>query len=156
MISSASIGKYNFNEDLATAKSTELDVVALMYDYYKAESVTISSTSSYDLEVVIPNKGTFFIEIKEDFQCGMTGNMALEFSSWNRPAGIATTKADVYIHKLHLPRGVEYWATNTSSLKKMIEEKAYTIIINGGDKGSNSLNYLFPLSVFMSKSRRIF
>lgn len=146
----------NFSPDLSIAKRTELDVVALMYDVYKAESVSISSTSAYDLEVVIPNKGTFFIEIKEDFQCGRTGNMVLEFSSWNRLSGISTTRADVYIHKLHMLQGVEYWATNTGTLKKMIEGMLYTRIVNGGDKGSNSLNYLFPLDIFKSKSRRIF
>jgi hypothetical protein len=35
----------------------------------------------------------------------------------------------------------------TNNLRKMIEDKNYFRIVNGGDVGSNSMNYLFKLDV---------
>ena len=35
----------------------------------------------------------------------------------------------------------------------MIKEKKYFRIVNGGDEGSNSMNYLFKYSVFKKNSK---
>ena len=139
------------------AKSTEQEISELLYRYYRTQTIEFSNHKRYDLKVLsIKSPYPITIEIKEDFQCFRTGNMALEFSSWDRPAGITTTDADYYIHKFHMRDGLEYWITKTSDLKRLVSEKKYSRIVNGGDKGSNSMNYLITLDVFKEVSKELF
>ena len=150
-------GHYDFTLDLAVAKTTEQEISELLHRYYGMITKEFSNHKRYDL-LVLSKKNPLgvTIEVKEDFQCGRTNNMALEFSSWNRPAGITTTGADFYIHKFHMSNGVEYWSTPTSELKKLVANKKYHRIVNGGDKGSNSMNYLITLDVFKGVSKELF
>ena len=150
-------GNYNFTLDLAVAKTTEQEISELLHRHYSMITKEFSNHKRYDLLVLTKkNPLGVTLEVKEDFQCFRTGNMALEFSSWNRPAGITTTEADFYIHKFHLSNGLEYWSTKTSELKLLVEEKKYSRIVNGGDKGSNSMNYLITLDVFKEVSKELF
>ena len=151
------MGSYDFKIDLAVAKTTEQEISELLHRYYGVITKEFSNHKRYDL-LVLSKKNPLgvTIEVKEDFQCGRTGNMALEFSSWERPSGITTTDAEFYIHKFHMRDGLEYWITKTSELKMLVSEKKYSRIVNGGDKGSNSMNYLITLGVFKEVSKQLF
>jgi hypothetical protein len=89
------------------------------------------------------------IEVKEDFTCEKTGNVGMEYSCRGKPSGISVSKAEYYIYKLHTKDGIVYVMHKTGILKNMIEEKKYFTTVNGGDKGSDSLNYLFKYNQFI-------
>lgn len=96
------------------------------------------------------------LEVKEDFQCGKTSRMAVEIEGRGKPSGIMTTSATFYIHKLHEEEGITYWSTKTEDIRQLISDRKFPMIVNGGDKGSNSLNVLFYLSVFKEVSKQLF
>jgi len=54
----------------------------------------------YDLEVVKDNK-KYFVEIKQDFTCYKTNNIGVEYSCRGKLSGIMTSKANIYIYKVH-------------------------------------------------------
>ena len=81
--------------------------------------------------------------------CVDTGNVAVEYSCRGKLSGISTSEADFYIYKLETrDKGIHYIMHKVSDLKQMIERKEYFREVNGGDRGSNSLNYLFKYNVF--------
>ena len=106
------------------------------------------ANADYDLKMETPSGEVITIEIKEDFLCKETGNIAVEYHCRQKPSGIATSRADFYLYRAHEPNGEKnLYVIETSSLKEMIEKKLWHRTVNGGDGGSNSLNYLFTLGV---------
>lgn len=149
------MGNYKFSEDLKVAKKTEREVGELLEKFYNAEIKEFKENSDYDILVDIEGKEYKF-EVKEDFMCVDTGNVALEFECRGKPSGIAISDADYYIYKLVMKNGPEYIMHSTKELKSMIEKKKYFRIVVGGDKGSNTMNYLFKYSAFVRGGKRIF
>lgn len=149
------MGNYNFSKDLKVAKKTEAEVADLLEKFYDAEIKEFREDSEYDILAEIDGKELKF-EVKEDFMCADTGNVALEFESRGKPSGIATSNADFYIYKLVMKDGPEYIMHSAKALKAMIEKKKYFRIVIGGDKGSNTMNYLFKYSAFLRGGKRIF
>jgi hypothetical protein len=54
---------------------------------------------------------------------------------------------------VHTKEGIRFVLHKTEELKRMIADKEYFRIVNGGDKGSNSMNYLFKYAVFVKNGR---
>jgi hypothetical protein len=143
---------YNFKKDFPIAQETEREVAALLVKLYDAEILGFEDTNKYDILAKI--KGVEYkFESKEDFICETTGNIGLEFSCRNKPSGIQVSQADFYIYKAHTKKGIVFIMHNTKTIKNMIARKEYFRIVNGGDKGSNSLNYLFKYDVFIKRAR---
>lgn len=149
------MGNYKFSEDLKVAKKTEHEVSELLEKFYNAEIKEFKENSDYDILAEIDGKELKF-EVKEDFMCVDTGNVALEFECRGKPSGIAISDADYYIYKLVMKNGPEYIMHSTKELKSMIEKKKYFRIVVGGDKGSNTMNYLFKYSAFVRGGKRVF
>lgn len=143
---------YNFKQDLEVAKTTESEVALLLTDVLDAKILSFEKTNKYDILALIGDKEITF-EVKEDFLCEYTGNVGLEFECRGKPSGIQTSEADYYIYKLHTTNGIQYVMHSTSVLKQMIIYKTYFKIVNGGDKNSNSMNYLFKYAVFVSTGK---
>ena len=141
------MGEYDFNKDLPVAKRTEKQIS----DYLVSEGFRLieeCNNSDYDLRMQRPCGEIFTIEVKEDFMCERTGNVAVEHYCRGKPSGISVSKADIYVYKVHEPNGQKnIYAIKTSKLKRMIEDKLYDRDVTGGDEGSNSKNYLFRLDV---------
>lgn len=142
---------YDFNKDLLVAKKTEEDVAKLL-ESFGVKILEYNDDNRYDIKV--DWKGNIkTIEIKEDFLCQETGNVAVEFSCRGNDSGIKTTQSDFYIYKVHeVGYIIHYYLMKTSDLKKIISDKSYHRTVNGGDEGSNSLNYLFFLSTIRNIS----
>jgi len=145
------MANYNFSDDLSVAQKTENEVGELL----KNLGMTIlgyNNDNRYDIKV--SRKGSVkTIEIKEDFLCQDTGNVAVEFKCRGNDSGIAATEADFYLYKVHeIGFQVHYYLIKTEDLKKLIKEKFYHRIVNGGDANSDSMNYLFFLSTIKSNS----
>lgn len=148
---------YDFRKDLPIARKTEQEVAGILEKAYGLKIHTANNKDNrYDIlgENKLGSKFTF--EVKEDFTCERTGNVGLEFECRGKPSGIAVSQAEFYIYKLHTPKdGIEFYLFNTNFLKRMVEEERYFRIVNGGDEGSNSMNYLFKLDVFRKFGKRI-
>ena len=144
-----------FKKDSVTARKTEQEISELLLKYYGWKTISFNNDNKYDL-LIIKNKKKVKIEIKEDFTCERTGNVGLEFNSRGKPSGISTSEAHSYLFKVHTKGGIVYLLTRTEVLKKMIENHEYHRIVVGGDKGSDSKNYLFKFDVLKNKSRILF
>ena len=135
---------YNFRDDLPIAQETEKEVAKILQDK-GAEIIEFNNDNRYDIKIRWKGQEKT-IEVKEDFTCQRTGNVGLEFSCRGKDSGIAVSKADFYVYKIHEPgNNVHFYMMKTSDLKKLIDSKFYHRIVNGGDIGSNSMNYLFFL-----------
>ncbi len=142
------MGNYNFRQDLKTAKETENDVANILITKYGATILDKNDTNSHDIICDVSGK-EFVIEIKEDFQCGKTGNVALEYSCRGKPSGIETTKAEYYIYKVHAKNSIDYVMSSVHNLRESIMNKKYFRTVNGGDYNSNSLCYLYKYDEFL-------
>ena len=142
------MANYNFRKDLALSEISQAEVAELLEQKYKAEILEYNRTYRYDILTKI-NEKEYKFEVKEDFICEKSNNVGLEYECRGKLSGINTTEADFYVYKLHTNHGIEFIMHNTNALKKMIEEKKYFRIVNGGDKGSNSMNYLFKYKEFV-------
>ena len=156
---------YDFKLDFPIAQATEHEVADFLVKHYGAEILAFENTNKYDILIRWPLNKNFYedgkphywdvkIEIKEDFIGERTGNVGLEYECRDKPSGIQTTMADYYIYKLHTrDHGIQFVMHKVSTIKKMIEDKLYFRIVNGGDEGSNSMNYLFKYDVFVSTGK---
>ena len=138
------MSKYDFSLDLPIAQKTEQQVTKfLLNKFHNLEFVENCNNADFDLRFAY----YFTVEVKEDFACQETGNVGIEYSCRGKDSGIAKTKADYFLYKIHEPDGTNslYWI-KTKKLKKMINDKMYHLKVDGGDSGSNSKCYLFYLS----------
>jgi hypothetical protein len=148
--------KYNFSEDIVVAEKTEKEMINLMRSTFGMVYISGSKFSDWDFVLRNSEGVDVSFEVKEDVTHSRTGNVGVEFESWGRPAGIARSKADFYIYKVHNSDGTtSVYVIRTSKLKRMIENRLYSRIICGGDKGSNSRNYLFLDSIFYANARKL-
>lgn len=138
---------YNFRKDHTIARKTERQIAEYLVSK-GYEFLDECNNADYDIRMKTPQGEVITIEIKEDFTCRKTGNIGLEYHCRGKPSGISVSKADFYLYKAHEPSGEKnMYVIKTSNLKQMIENKLYHRTVNGGDPGSNSLNYLFKLDV---------
>lgn len=139
---------YNFRKDFKIARKTERQIADYFITNKGYEFIDECDNADYDIRMKTDSGNIVTYEIKEDFTCKRTGNIGLEYHCRGKPSGISVSKADYYLYKVHEPNGEKnMYAIETSNLKKMIDNKLYHRIVNGGDPGSNSMNYLFRLNV---------
>ena len=154
------MANYDFGKDLVNAKKTENDISTKLVDWLKDKvdiSVTLleeSDHSRYDLKYDIGGVIKTF-EVKEDFMCKSTGNVAVEFHSRGKDSGIAVTEADFYVYRIHQNDGVFDYIMPVKELKRIIDEEKYFRVVNGGDVGSNTHCYLFKLNEIQEISIKI-
>lgn len=146
---------YDYKADKRIANESEKEVANLICKLMNCKLIEIGTDNKWDLK--FEKDGKFVtVEVKEDFTCCRTGNVGLEFSCRGKDSGISVSKADFYCYKLHEPdSSIGYYLIRTEVLKTLIKESRYHRIINGGDLGSNSLNYLFKLQVIQKYSNKI-
>lgn len=142
------MANYDFKKDLPVAVETEKEAATLLERLYGAKIIDFCNSNKYDILAEIQNRKYSF-EIKEDFMSWKTGNVALEFECRGKPSGIEISQADFYIYKIHGKKGIRFYLFKTNSLKKMVDRKEFFRVVNGGDEGSNSMNYLFKYETFI-------
>jgi hypothetical protein len=145
---------YNFKQDFPIAQATEKMVGKLLERNYCCKILRYNDDNQYDLMVETKEGHKITIEVKEDSMCQKTGNIGLEFECRGKPSGISVSKADWYIYVVHAPDfKTKIFLIATKRLKEMIAKALYFRIVDGGDPGSHSMNYLFKLSVFEDYAR---
>lgn len=133
------MGCYNFKKDLHHAQRKESELSRLLYRRGKVSLVEPNNDKRFDLEVFLKNGDVYTIELKHDMMHTKTGNIGVEFHSWQKPSGIAVTEATYWCFALH----DGFWIVATDKLKQMIADRQYFRIATGGDAGSNTQMYLF-------------
>ena len=146
---------YDYSTDKPIADITEKEVADILRATYNAVILEYGHTNAYDIKARVNGK-IFTFEVKEDFTCERTGNVGLEFECRGKPSGINVSKADFYIYKVHTNNGIKVFIFKTIQLKNMIANNMYHRVVNGGDKGSNSMNYLFDYNTFSTCGKCIF
>lgn len=91
------------------------------------------------------------IEVKtERGMWAKTGNIAIEFESYGKPSGIASTEADYWFHNLAI--GDTIYATlmfDVDVLRTLVEELDDHKVVKGGDNWASKM-YLVNLSKLFS------
>lgn len=147
---------YDFKKDLPVAQKTEKEISNMLFEKYGWKTLHMSGSKGYDLYLQKGNSRRL-VEVKEDFSCEKTGNVGLEFECRGKPSGIRTTKASHYIYKVHTKdNGIVYLLLRKEILLKMIKNKKFHRVVSGGDKGSNSMNFLFTYDVFRKHAVKLF
>ena len=144
------MGNYNFAKDLKIEESTKKEVIDFLTNF-DFKLVKDNDDYRYDLKMS-DGENEYTIEIKEDFMCKDTGNVAVEYYCRGKPSGIGRTEADIYFYKIHYDDDILYILTSTNKLKTAIENYKYVRTVTGGDKGSGTKMYLFKLDDYISFS----
>lgn len=144
----------DFRKDLVKyGKTGEKDIAK----FFETRGYTIDKTnddSKYDLLVSKIGKRPLSIEVKADYKCitpsikGLpsndTGNIFIEYTSWNRDAGINTTEADIYAYMYGALNPRELWLIPVENLHELIGDNNFPTTKDSGDEGSNTEGYLIP------------
>lgn len=154
------MGHYDFAKDLRVSKGNEAEVVTLLKRDGLFDAWSEDARGDYDLRLKRLSDGLEkTAELKQDFQCFMTGNIAVEFACRGKPSGIVTTKADYWVYTIHDVGGKVYAMTTTKRLRKLCDSKSYIRIVDAGDITQNgekvAKNYLFRKEDFYSISLRL-
>lgn len=147
---------YEFRADLAMAKATEQRLADYLVRKFDMELLDIGSGSDYDLLMQTKSGRQFSIEVKEDFMCEKTGNVAVEYWSRGKASGISVTVADYYFYVIHEPLRLTVNSIKTDALKNIIITKQYFTEVSGGDAGSDTKSYLFKLNVIKKHFKEIY
>lgn len=155
------MGKYNFGDDINVGEKGE-DVIKEELKSKGFKFIDNNKDSKYDLKMEFNSKIITF-EVKTDVWCVPgrylqmsfgkiwveakdSGNLFIEYQSWNRPSGIAVTNAKVFIY--YFPYLKEYWTIRTSDLKKLIADNNFRETKDSGDLNSDTKGYLIPREEF--------
>lgn len=124
--------------------------------FFETRGYTIgveNSDNKYDFDATKGEK-SLTVEVKADYKCitpsikGLpsndTGNIFIEYTSWNRPAGIETTQANIYAYMFGALDPRELWLISVDDLKKLIADNDFPTTRDSGDEGSNTEGYLIP------------
>lgn len=150
------MGNYDFDIDLIISEKTEHDIGRLiMSRNSNIKDVYLNNDGKYDLEVELNCGAVKFIEIKEDFKCAQTGNIAIEHKCRGKLSGISITEADIWIYKVHRNGSHELLAVSVDDLKKSISNSEYFRRVSGGDPGSDTLMYLYKYEKFKSLCKKL-
>jgi hypothetical protein len=143
-----------FISDLKLGQKYEQKLLELLpYDsfthkvgYSKKKDITLDGfNKNYDLTITKDDITTKY-EVKSDRRAINTLNLALEFECRGKPSGIMTTEADIYAYFIIKPDDLfDLYLIPVEDLKKLIEEKKYKRLVNGGD-GWLSKMYLICLT----------
>ncbi len=143
--------KNDFKGDLQRANVTEKEIATIIESAWACKAIEFRNDNKYDIKFQ-DSTDTFTVEVKEDFTCKRTGNIGVEYSCRGKDSGIRVSQADYYCYRAHTEDGTIDLLMETKNIKRLIENKVYHRTVNGGDTGSNSLNYLFHLSDIKSIS----
>ena len=92
------------------------------------------------------------IEVKSERGMWMkTGNIAVEYESWNKPSGIRATESDYWFHNLCV--GDNEFCTlvfKTDVLKTIVDKLDYFKTVSGGDNNASKMYLVNLMKLFSS------
>lgn len=148
------MGNYEFQKDLLVEENTKRDVIELLKNLgWKI----LEDNFDYRYDLMIQKDGkSYKLEIKEDFRCAETGNIAVEYECRGKPSGVHSTESDLYLYKVHLPTKIEYHIAWVREIKKANFENKYHRTVSGGDYMSNTKMYLYRYEAYKQLGKVIY
>lgn len=154
------MGNYSFRLDLEKAKVTEKEVADILIKHLGFTGNTEFSSGNvkgWDIMLTGDEVNTLY-EVKEDFYCAKSDNIAIEVECRGKPSGLMATTSDYWCIKAHLRGGgVRYLKIPTSWLKEQvymyetghINGSVFHDKKTGGDTNSNTVMYLANIDTLM-------
>jgi hypothetical protein len=121
-----------FQEDLKFGNSYEIK--ALQYLKYNTYEIKKGYFKEYD--IILDN--TTKVEVKAEKMAGITGNIAVEYSCSNKPSGILTTEADLWVHFIVYDAYADCYVIPINDLRNIVRNCRS---VRGGD-GMRARMYL--------------
>ena len=144
-----------WESDLAEAQQLEDRLAEIFRNNYPCKEVVTSSSifgvdtsfPEWDIKIVLDDDSEVLVELKSDKLADTTGNIAIEFGKvtndeWIK-TGISVSQSTVWVQYFSQC----FYAIETETLRKMIENKEYSRIQVGG-KNRCTRFYLFPVELF--------
>ena len=133
-----------FPETLKDAQVVENKIA----DFFKSEGWETSFSEKPDwkyYDIAIEKDGIkYLVEIKNQKRTEQSNKCVVERSCNNKPSGIITTKADIWLEVIHCyDHVVRYYYTTVKNLREKIEEKRYKTIRSGGNENARTSLYVF-------------
>ena len=138
---------YNFSKDLVDAQVVEQEVLKkLQILIPELTNWQLSTCKEFDISADWKDRKITF-EVKNDLMAAKTGNAAIEYEYRGKPSGIAVTEADYLVYKIK----EKYFIFRTKKVRqKLLEDKAFSRKVAGGDVGSNTRLFLVKVATFQS------
>lgn len=140
------MGYKSFHKDLAKATKTEYMVLELLKWHFNDVNHSTKSIGNNDRFDLIMNRGddTHLVEIKEDFRCMTTGNLAIELASNGKPSGLSVTHSHWWVTVAHYMapvnlHRVRIYLSETDDIRELVEDINRGRMVTGGDKGVSKL-----------------
>ena len=156
------MGNYSFKKDFNNSKQNEFFAKGVLAEccgpvLQRIDEVPKKLQVFGDLMLTYHDGTEVFVECKEDFMTRHTGNLAIECFCREKPSGISISKAHFWLITAHTNHGIELYLIETETLRNLIDRKKYKKLhTTGGDKGSNTHNYLFDRNLIKEKSKILF
>lgn len=114
---------------------------------YKSFSIEGGYFPDYDVKVYKKNGFQSTYEVKSDKQINIYGNICIEYTCYDKPSGISTSKAKYWA--IFEPKDDKYtlYKIPTKIIRDYIENKKYFKDTIGGDNKASQL-YLFKKGLF--------
>lgn len=143
-------GDYEPDKDYQKGDLGEQYVINfLTLNGYKFIKKSKKGDKTYDL-LLEKNQRQMKFEVKVDFLAGITGNIAIEHMCRGEESGILKWDCDSVVYLM--PNYNKIGFIKLTDLKKLVETLKQDGIgrmhTTGGDAGSNTHNYLIPISYF--------
>lgn len=147
---------YDYSSDKPLAEECEYEVACKICERFGCGFERYNNDNKYDILFKGKNDKYIKVEVKQDFTCARTGNVGVEYECRGKASGIQTSEADLYCFRIHESETVyNDYLIPVKELKSMIVNKLFKAIVVGGDKGSNSKNFLFDLEIFKSHCTKL-
>ena len=130
----------SFQRDLKFGQKFE----QLYCNYAKFTNFKISEYRFSDYDIIDYDTNTTY-EVKADRLSHKTGNIVFEYECNNKPSGITTTKANIYVYFNILGEDYEIYEIPVYIIKSLLNDTVKKI--KGGDK-NHSLMYVLKLALF--------
>jgi hypothetical protein len=140
----------NFKADLQRGKDGENLITEFLTKNGTARLISTNDTKSHDVIIEFTSPHLLFGSGKKSFEIKTdllitpekdTGNVFIEYTSWNKPSGIEVCQADWFIY--HLVNFKEAWCVQPEKLRFLLREQRKTLRkVQGGDKISNTWGFL--------------
>ena len=155
------MGKYNFEDDLARAKQDEKELAEKL-EKSGVEILEVNGvTKKGDILVQFPKRDKpDWVEMKTDFMAHKTGNVVLDFAWRGKPSGIMTTGSKYWEYKFYGKKETKiaedmFVFFSVERLQQACWDLAFFDVVNGGDRGSNTMMFRFKVDKFIEYGKVI-
>ena len=150
----------DFNTDLKRSDEINTPIVCKILKKLGYETVSTNDDNKHDI-IIEKNNKTFHLELKEDLESEISGNVYVEYESYGKPSGILSTKADFYLYTVYYKQfsnikgHYKLLVTPVETLRKFLIDNAhkYATGVRGGEIDRKTgekadLGHLMAIPVF--------